>query len=190
MVAAQSMISGDNITLKVVEALDECEISYLLAGSFSSNQYGVPRSTKDADFVLQLKSGVGERFALALGKPFELDPQLSFETITGTYRQIITCPGDPFKVELFLLSTDPHDQERFRRRRQVPLLGHKVWFPSAEDVIVTKLRWSRTRDKDDIRSVMAVQAATLDWKYIREWCTRHGTLSLMEEIRKTVPNVE
>lgn len=184
------MISGDTITLKVVEALDKCEVPYLLAGAFSSNQYGIPRSTKDADFVLQLKSGVGDRFALALGEPYELDPQLSFETITGTYRQIITCPGNPFKVELFLLSSDPHDQERFRRRRQVPLLGHTVWFPSAEDVIVTKLRWSRTRDKDDIRSVMAVQASTLDWKYIREWCTRHGTLPLMEEIRKTVPTVE
>jgi hypothetical protein len=189
MVATQSMISGDNITLKVIEALDKCAIPYLLAGAFSSNHYGIPRSTKDADFVLQLKSGVGANFALALGESFELDPQLSFETVTGTYRQIITCPGNPFKVGLFLLSNDPHDQERFRRRRQVQLLGRTVWFPSAEDVIVTKLRWSRSRDKDDIRSVMAVQVPSLDWNYITDWCTRLGTLSLMQEIRKTVPAV-
>jgi hypothetical protein len=183
------MISGDNITMKVVEALDKCAIPYLLAGAFSSNQYGIPRATKDADFVLQLKSGAGANFVMALGEPFKLDPQLSFETITGTYRQIITCPGSPFKVELFLLSGDPHDQERFRRRRQVQLLGRSVWFPSAEDVIITKLRWSRSRDKDDIRGIMAVQASSLDWNYIAEWCTRHGTLSLMREIQKTVPSL-
>jgi len=59
-------------------------IPYLLAGAFSSNQYGIPRATKYADFVLQLKSAVGADFSHALGEPFELDPQLSFETVTGT----------------------------------------------------------------------------------------------------------
>ena len=32
--------------------------------------------------------------------------------------------------------------------------------------------------------VMAVQGAALDWGYIRDWCGRHGTISLMEEMRK------
>src|SRR5437868_5482025 len=87
MVAAQSMISGDVITLRVIGALDQCGISYLLAGAFSSNHYGIPRATKDADFVLHLSTAVGEDFSAALGEGFELDPQLSFETITGTFRQ-------------------------------------------------------------------------------------------------------
>src|SRR5258708_6896968 len=105
------MITGTEIVVKVVEALDQCAIPYLLAGAFSSNQYGIPRSTKDADFVLQLKSAVGADFARVLGEGFELEPQLSFETNTGTYRQMLTYPGSPFKVELFLLSNDAHDQE-------------------------------------------------------------------------------
>ena len=50
------MISGDNITLRVAEALDRCAISYLLVGAFSSNRYGIPRSTKDADFVRLLET--------------------------------------------------------------------------------------------------------------------------------------
>src|SRR6266446_381091 len=133
MVATPSMISGENITVRVADALDKCAIPYLLAGAFSSNHYGIPRATKDADFVLQLKSAVGTDFARALGEGFELEPQLSFETNTGTYRQMLTYPGNPFKVELFLLSSDSHDQERFKRRRKAQLLGRTFWFPSPED---------------------------------------------------------
>jgi len=83
------MISIESVTLRVVEALHVCGIPFLLVGAFSSNRYGIPRSTKDADFVLQLKSAVGDDFVRALGEPFDLDPQLSFETTTGTYRQIL-----------------------------------------------------------------------------------------------------
>ena len=38
----------------VVDALNAEQIPYLLVGSFSSNFYGIPRSTKDADFVIEL----------------------------------------------------------------------------------------------------------------------------------------
>lgn len=183
------MISIESVTLRVAEALDACGIPFLLAGAFSSNYYGIPRSTKDADFVLQLKSAVGADFARALGEPFEMDPQLSFETNTGTYRQILTYRGSPFVVELFLLSNDPHDQERFRRRREVQLLGRRFWFPSPEDVIVTKLRWARSKDKDDVRNVMTVQRGKLDWPYIARWCKAHGKLALMEQVRRTVPEI-
>ena len=59
----------------------------------------------------------------------------------------------------------------------------------AEDVIVMKLRWFRQKDRDDVRNVIAVQRGKLDWAYIESWCQRHGTLVLMEEIRRTVPEI-
>ena len=71
-------------------------------------------------------------------------------------------------MELFLLSQDPHDQSRFHRRRAVPLFGRHFWLPSPEDVIITKLRWARGKDKDDARDVMAVQRDKLDWPYIED----------------------
>jgi hypothetical protein len=85
--------------VRVADALTASGIPYLLAGSFSSNYYGVPRSTKDADFVVELRSGVGRDFLARLGADFETDPQLSFETNTGTYRQLLRHTGSPFKVE-------------------------------------------------------------------------------------------
>jgi hypothetical protein len=179
------MTAGESMTMDVVKALEACGIPFLLTGSFASNYYGIPRSTRDADFVLQSQHAVGPHFAQQLGESFLLDPQLSFETNTGTFRQVLRHKNKTFKVELFLLSQDPHDQARFARRRAVPLFERRVWLPLPEDVIITKLRWARGKDKDDARDVMAVQQEKLDWPYVEEWCRLHGTLPLMQELQRS-----
>ncbi len=183
------MTPQDSLTLQVADALSACGIPYLLAGSFASNFYGIPRSTEDADFVLQLAGGVGADFAGKLGAGFEFDPQLSFETVTGTYRQYLRHVRTSFKIELFMLCKDPHDQERFGRRREQNLFGRKVWLLTAEDVVISKLRWARTKDKDDVRDVLSVQRDRLDWPYIEKWCREHATFDLLNEIRRSVPEI-
>ena len=175
--------------VRVADALTASGLAYLLAGSFSSNFYGIPRSTKDADFVVELHGGVGDDFMARLGADFEADPQLSFETNTGTHRQLMQHTRSAFKVELFLLSNDPHDQARFQRRVAVHAYGRQIWLPTAEDVIIMKVRWARRRDQDDVRGVIGVQGEKLDWAYIDGWCERHGTRALLEEIRRTVPKL-
>jgi hypothetical protein len=64
------MTSNESITLRVAEAIEACGIPYLLSGSFASNYYGIPRSTRDADFVLQTARAVGQEFATQLGEDF------------------------------------------------------------------------------------------------------------------------
>ena len=105
-----------------------------------------------------------------LGPQFRFDPQMSFEPATMTFRHVFQVVGIDFKIEVFHLSDDPHDQERFRRRKQLTLLGHNVTFPTPEDVIITKVRWAtqmrRSKDLDDARNVIAVQGNTIDWEYV------------------------
>ena len=52
----------EDVTLRVVDASNACGSPYMLVGSFSSNLYGIPRSTKDADFVLQLQGDLSPVF--------------------------------------------------------------------------------------------------------------------------------
>ena len=182
------MTVQDSCTLQIVDALDACGIPYLLSGSFASNFYGIPRSTKDADFVIQSK-GVGSEFEKKLGNDFLLDPQLTFETVTGMYKQLVRHAKRNFRIEIFLLSDDPHDRERFARRRHENLFGRNVWLLSAEDSIISKLRWSRGKDEDDIRNIISIQASRLDWTYIEKLCNEHGTLALLQQIRRSVPDI-
>jgi predicted nucleotidyltransferase len=179
----------DDVALRVVDALNATKVPFMLVGGFSSNYHGIPRSTKDADFVVQFSSPLNETFARNLGPEFEPAAQLSFETNTGTQRQEFRVAGTVFKVEVFRLSDDPHDQERFSRRRPVDIDGHHVFFPTPEDVIVWKLRWARAKDREDVRGIIGVQAGKLDWPYIEGWCAQHGTKARLDEIRRTVPDV-
>jgi hypothetical protein len=150
----------------VIDALNQLNIPFMLVGSFSSNLYGIPRSTKDADFVIQLDPVKYQPLVAALTPEFIVDPQVSFETITSTTRYRMRHRATAFMIELFELSADAHDQTRFARRVPTPFAGRPAFAASGEDVVVTKLRWSlhgqRDKDVDDVRNVLALQAGKVD----------------------------
>jgi predicted nucleotidyltransferase len=182
-------MNTNDVMLMVADALNREKIPSMLVGAFSSNYYGMPRSTEDVDFVIQFESNLTADFATVLGEGFEPERQLTFETNTGTQRQEFSVKGTEFKVELFRLSDDPFDQSRFQRRQPVIVEGRQVWFPTAEDVIVMKLRWGRAKDRADVFDVMQVQRGKLDWHYIEKWCREHGSFGLMEKIRRSIPEI-
>ena len=75
---------NNEATVSVIEALEACEIPYMLVGSYSSNAYGIPRSTQDADFVIELGEASITELARRLAPSIRIDPQMSFETVTMT----------------------------------------------------------------------------------------------------------
>lgn len=182
-------MTSDEVIVAVIDALEAVDMPFMVVGSVSTNFYGIPRSTRDADFVIQASPPFAA-FAERLGPHIRLAAQTSFEGVTGTVRHRIEASGTPFTVELFELSDDAHDVSRFSRRRRVELFGRQVFVATAEDVVITKLRWAmrpgREKDVDDVRSVIAIQWDALDWTYVEQWCSQHGTCALLETIRKSV----
>lgn len=184
-------MTSNEVVAKLVAALERLQVHYMVVGSYSSNVYGVARSTKDADLVVQLPQGSTSVLAAALGEDFRLDPQSVLEFNTFTTRFIVSHVATAFTVELFLLSDDPHDQERFRRRRRLPFLGGEAWLPTPEDVVIMKLRWAkrakRSKDAEDALNVLAVQSGKLDMNYIRQWCQKHETVDVLDQLLARVP---
>lgn len=186
-------MEGIDATIRLIEALEVAHVGYMLVGSFSSNYHGVARATKDADIVV---SASGSDLVQALGHlspELQMDRQMTFETATGTTRHIVVVQDTSFRIELFRLSNDPHDQERFQRRVRVfdPALEREVFIAAAEDVVIMKLRWAlnaaRSKDRDDARDVVGVCGDDLDWDYLWKWTDLHGTRTLLEEIRASLP---
>ena len=171
--------------IDVIRVLQTHQIPYMLVGAFSSNAYGYPRATKDADIVIEYEEGVLKKICESLGSDFKLDPQTGFELMTGSIRNILTFTPTKFEIELFRLRKDPHHRERFARRRRLALpdLQIEAVIPTAEDVVIQKLRWQRDKDLADVRIVMAVQAARLDWSYIQQWTDQHGTTELLNRLK-------
>jgi hypothetical protein len=179
---------------RVIDVLESQQVPYMIVGSLASSQYGISRDTKDADIVVELGGQSITAVTGALGDAFRLDPQIMFETVTGTTRHVVNVPSVHFAIEFFRLSDDPYDRERFARRRRIhfPQLSRDAFVSTPEDVVVTKLQWaaraSRGKDRDDLRDVLAVWGTDrFDWDYIHRWSDEHGTRDVLEEILKTLP---
>jgi hypothetical protein len=175
------------LAASVIEALEAEDVPYMVVGALSSSVFGIPRATKDVDIVLQLQSREPlRRLEARLAQVASFDPQTTFETLTGSVRHILTArTKPPFVVELFELGSDPFVVERFSRRRAEwsGQIKRRVFLPTAEDVIVQKLRWGRAKDLEDARDVLAVQTpARLDMNYITRWCEAHQTSGRLKAI--------
>ena len=181
---------------RFLEAVEELGLDYMLVGAFSVNVYGIPRSTKDADIVVSLRDGQLSSLMERLGPDYQLDRQMTFETITLSVRNVILYRPTTFKIEMFYLSEDPFAVERFGRRvrKDAPQFGMSVWVPTAEDVIVQKLRWHRPKDLIDAQDVLSVQHDRCDLDYVRKWTETHGTghllAGLLEETQSLEPDDE
>jgi hypothetical protein len=185
-------MNADEAVIALVAALDALAIPYMISGSLATNVYGVPWATDDGDFVVEFPPGCRiEDLARALPATICLDPQSRCETVTGSRMHACTVRDSAFRIELFLVTDDPHDRERFARRYRLATPFGAVWMPTVEDVIVTKLLWAaragRPKDRDDCRNVIALQEAVVDWPYVQRWCDHHGTRTLLDEVRGSIP---
>jgi hypothetical protein len=178
-------MNGEQATAHVLSKLSELGIDHMLVGAFSSNAYGVPRATKDADIVVEFKDVSVAEFCSHLDSGFSLDRQMMLEGFTGSTRNVVTHVESGFDIELFRLGKDSHHQKRFaRKQRHIILeLDVETWIPTVEDVIIQKLRWARRKDQDDIVNVLSVSGDSLDWNYVRHWTDQHGTTELLEQLK-------
>ena len=135
-------MTSDEAVVAVLDALEAVGVPYMIVGSLASNFHGIPRSTRDADFVVEMGPGVLQQLAAALPPDLTLQPQGAFEGVTGTTRYLIALARSPFVCELFVRSEDAHDRERFTRRQRARVAGRVAFVATAEDMIVTKLRWA------------------------------------------------
>lgn len=181
-------MTSEQAVARLLETLERDGVQYMLVGAFSSNLYGVPRATNDADIVVQFDSFDLVEFCNALGNDFLLDRQMMIEGFTGSVRNVITFTPTGFQIEVFRLGEDRHDRERFarRRRQHVPECSRDAWVATAEDVVIQKLRWARRKDLDDVVNLLAVSGEMLDWPYVRRWTDVHGTSFLLDQLRNEV----
>ena len=185
-------MTGSDAVAVVIDALDSAAFSYLFVGGFASNAHGIPRSTRDADFVIATADdGIGSLIRRL--DCFAFDPPKTFDTASSASRLRTEEDGIPFWLDLFQLTDDPHERKQFSRRTSSRYLGRTVYLATAEDAIIGNLRWStggrRRKTVDDVRNVIAVQGDGLDWDYIFCWCDQHGTRALLEETCRSIPSI-
>ncbi|MGD2127051.1 MAG: hypothetical protein PVG99_13280, partial [Desulfobacteraceae bacterium] len=76
-------MSPDEALQLVLSKLEGCGIHYMLTGSFASNLHGVPRTTYDADIVIEADMETLGRFLQGLGNEFYVSQEAAREAVSS-----------------------------------------------------------------------------------------------------------
>lgn len=163
------------LLLDCLRRLNRTGVAYYLTGSMATNYWGIPRTTHDLDFVVQLPAAAVSRIVQEFSGDFHIDEVAVRAAAAPPHQFNALDTRSALKVDFWLLGSGPFDQEIFRRRIGVTLFGEPAWVATAEDVILHKLLWNRISPSDrqlgDAAGVVAVQAEALDRGYLERWAT-------------------
>lgn len=166
--------------------LNRAGVTYYLTGSMASNYWGIPRTTHDLDFVVQLPMSAVPRIVQEFSGDFYIEEAAVRAAYQPPHQFNAIDTRSALKVDFWLPKPEPFDREMLRRRAHVTLFGEAAWIATAEDVILHKLVWNRISPSDrqlgDATGVVAVQADALDKNYMRQWAQELNLASEMERL--------
>ena len=164
--------------------LNRTGINYYLTGSMASNYWGIPRTTHDLDFVIQMPPSSVPRIIQEFSGDFYIDEAAARGAYQPPYQFNAIDTRSALKVDFWLPKPEPFGREMFARRVSVRLFDEPAWICTAEDVILHKLLWNRISPSDrqiaDAAGVVAVQADALDKTYLRHWAQELGITDKLE----------
>ena len=171
----------------IAERLGRNGIPYMLTGSVAMALYAEPRMTRDIDIVVDLAAGDAERVAALFEPDCYIDRDDAADAIRRRGMFNVIHRESLVKVDFIVRKNDPYREMEFRRRREIDIEGTAVTVVSPEDLILSKLHWSKEAESQlQLRDAVSIARGvrTLDWTYILDWARILGVLELVERVRK------
>lgn len=177
-------------TFAVIHTLEALGLDYLIGGSLASSLHGIPRSTQDADLLVDLPRERVPELVTALEGRFYLDEERVRDAVIREASFNVIHLPTMFKVDLFVLGRDPlgcSEMQRRERHRLGEGREREAFVASAEDTVLQKLLWYRLgegvsdRQWLDLVGVLQVQGERLDRRYLQRWARELGLDSLLQE---------
>lgn len=95
-ISTVNIMTGNEALLALIDVLNGIDASYMVVGSYLSNFYGIPRSTKDADLVFQFDSRSLAEIEKRLPVGLSFGQLSTFEMVTATRKELILIEGSDF----------------------------------------------------------------------------------------------
>jgi hypothetical protein len=170
--------------LKIVsERLEAAHIPFMLTGSFAMAYYGQPRMTRDLDLVVSLGEEDVHGIVAAFSPDFYIDADDTRAAILTQRQFNLMHNATGIKVDLIVLKSAEYRKVEFARRQLVVIGGVKTWIVSREDLILSKLVWTRdTKSELQRRDVKNLLDETMDREYLSHWADRLGVTDILQEI--------
>ena len=156
---------------------DRLGLRYALGGALATSYWGIERSTQDIDCLVAIPAVSYQALADALttlgcqqydevGNVVPIDALRMRDQANRGH--LIELNRGGVRIELFVPIV-PLQNEILRRAVLIPAGGRQVPVTTAEDLILLKMAFHRQKDLLDVRGILRVQRASLDFEYLRRW---------------------
>lgn len=166
--------------LKIISFfLEKHKIPYMLTGALTVIYYGRPRASHDLDFVVEISKKdlkhVVNSFKRLSSEYLVQEDSIEDAVTKKTMFNILYLPFYT-KLDFWLLTDDPFDKKRFKRRKKVKLLGKIMSISTPEDTIIQKLLWYEEAQIEkhivDAAFTYKIQEKNLDKNYLNRWINK------------------
>lgn len=179
-------MTEQELAIDAVRRLNRAGVAYLLTGSMASNYWGVPRTTHDLDFVVQLPVESIPHLLREFRDDFHLDELAVRAAFAPPYQFNAIDRRSALKIDFWMLRSDPFAMSMFQRRLRINFLGELAWLATVEDVILHKLYWDSLtpseRQISDAAGVVAVQSDSLDHSYLQQCAVELGVSEKLNKL--------
>jgi hypothetical protein len=187
------MKSQEDFVKELIEKLNCNNIPYMLSGSLSSSLHGEPRATRDVDIVIAATEKQVLNFAETLGESY----YVSLDAVRGAFAHGSTFnvidSQSSWKADFIIRKERPFSHQEFERRRSAKVMGLDVWVTSPEDVILSKLEWSKDSHSEpqfrDALGVAVVQWNRLDMDYLHKWAEQLLIEASLQQLLEQAQNI-
>ena len=127
----------------VSHKLDQAGIGYMLTGSMAMNYYAQPRMTRDIDVVIAIGPTDVERMASLFEPEYYVSKQSIRDSIAHESVFNLIHHESVIKVDFIVRKQSDYRQVEFERRQKVSILDFTTYIVSKEDLIISKLWWTK-----------------------------------------------
>lgn len=175
---------GELDVLKVVsERLEAARVAFMLTGSYAMAYYATPRMTRDLDLVVSLDEDDIERIVALFSPDFYVDADDVRSAVRSQRLFNLMHFASGIKVDFIVRKGSEYRQVEFARRQPIEMNGVRTWITSREDLILSKLVWSRDSNSElQRRDVRALLDESVDQVYVQHWAARLGITNLLDEL--------
>ena len=187
-------IDGNGFELFIkdfIKAFNESDIKYVLIGGIAVNYYGRPRSTLDADIIIERDVNKIEVLEQKLRNNNFLvsDNEIIDSVNEGTHCSIFWDKDILLRLDI-KTPTRLLEEEALLNRKKITVFDTEVFIQIPEEIIIAKLIYASDQDYDDAYSMILRLRDQLNYELLDKLSKREGVQQklskLLEESSKFI----
>jgi hypothetical protein len=149
---------------------ESLSLSYMVTGSFAMSAYGETRFTRDIDIVVEIRSEQADRFFNSFDGDYYISRNSIDRALQNESMFNIIHTEKAVKIDCIIRKNNEFEKLKFSHRREARIKDIIFWTITKEDLILSKLNWSKdSLSEMQIRDIANLTAGDYNTEYVTQW---------------------